>query len=257
MALKGLAKYGMTSIETNDVTTQTALFNSPLSAFNLTSDDTEVESKGYPIGGTGLLENIYTYISERVWNLELGMQAFDWGFLQIMFQVFEATTSSIKFRQSYTGMVPSGSPYEVSNASLVGMTASDLHVSILATSSQAFMPYKIVATTPADGEVQLDATNGKLVFNSAAAGKSFSYQMNESYSNIKTLGVEATAKTLDTISFAGVMKLLSAPNEIGVDVPQMGKTGGFSLQVGEENNVTFKPTVLGANASPVRFFIPA
>jgi hypothetical protein len=160
MAIKGPVGYGITSIETNAVTTQTALFNSPISSFNLTSDDTEIESKGYPIGGSGLLENFYTYISERVWNLELGMQAFDWGFLQIMFQSFEATTTSIKLRRSYVGTVPSGSPYEVTDSNLIGLTAADVHVSVLATSTQAFTPLKIVGSSPSGaGEVQLDATN--------------------------------------------------------------------------------------------------
>ena len=257
MAITGLSGYGFTSINTQATTGQTAVFNSPASSFNLTTDETEVEAKGYPIGGSGLLENIYAYISERVWNLEVGFQAFDWGVLQMVFGYFEATTSSIKFRQSYTGTVPATAAYEIVDANLTGLSVADVKVSVFASSANAFTPLKVVTGVPNAGEVQLDAANTKLIFNAAQAGLDVSYQLNESYSNIKTLGVEAAANTLDNVSFSGLIRLQSNPSKIGVDIPQMGKTGGFSLQVGEENTVTFKPVVTGANASAVRFYIPA
>lgn len=259
MSIKGFKGYGFTSIETSHVTTQTVLLNGPMSSWSLNADDTEVESKGYPIGGVGLLENIYTFISERVWNLEVGMQAFDWGMMQLVFGVFERVTSSFKFRRSYTGTVPSGSPYEITDSNLVGLTAADVHVSFFATTSKEYYPAKIVGAAPtATTEVQLDATNGKLIFHSSDAGLAFSYQLRESYTNVKTINVESDSRTLDTVSFSGVMVLNSKPSEIGIDVPSMGKTGGLTLSAAEENTVTFKPTVSGSNVSAVRIIkLPA
>jgi hypothetical protein len=255
MAIKGINGYGFTSTTTDPGTGQVATFTSPVSSFNLSSDDTEQESKGYPQGGIGLLENIYVFITERVWTLETEMQAFDWGALQLVFGRFAGTTASMKFRRGFPGSVPTSAPYSIVDATnLAGLTVDDITVSIVASTTQAFTPLEIVSAAPAAAsEVHYDSAGTELTFEASAAGKSVLYYVNKAYTSVKTLGYEATTNSLDNVEFQGIVQMASVPNEIAVDIPKMGKTGGFSFQVGEANTLTFKPVVDGSNISPVRF----
>jgi hypothetical protein len=207
----------------------------------------------------GSLQTLATIITEQTWNLELTFQFFDWGVLQLSFGEIESTTASIKLAKGKSATVPTApGPYEVTDADLAGLAVTDLTVAFISTDSSQYEPLEVLATgTPTASQVTLDNSGNTLTFDSTNAGRSFAYYPKLTYTSKKTLGVESAATTLGNVNFDGAVVMASSPQEIMVNIPSMGRTGGFTFEVGAENTVTFKPIQSGSNASPVRFLNPS
>jgi hypothetical protein len=251
MAIKGTHGYGYTSVLANPITTQQATIPSIISTFNMTNNRTFQEAKGYPVGGNGKMQIIFKYNTEDNWTVSTGIQALDFGGLQLLLGEFEETTASIKHREGYAGTVP-GSPYEITDAALTGLAVADVTVSVAYTGTIAYQPLKVITGTPSTGEVKLDSTNGKLVFNSAQAGLPILYYILNTYSSVQTIGVEQSAVLLDQVSFDGVLDMASAPNRIRFNMPSLGPSGNTTIQVGD-NTVEFTALAYGSNRSPIRW----
>jgi len=252
MSIRGLSGYGTTSTRSYTPTGQKATIPSLFSEFTITKNATYVDSKAYPIGGNGEMELIAHYATETNWTMTTKMGFYDWGGFQLAFGEFDSTTASIKHREGYAGNIPSSSPYEIQDDALTGLAVSDVTVSIATTSTVAYRPLKVITGTPATGEVKLDSANGKLIFNSAQTGLPFIYYLLNTYSSIQTLGVEPLPVLLDEVEFEGVLRLISAPNKIGVNAPSIAKSGNSTFNAGD-NTMEFVPTASGSNRSAVRF----
>jgi hypothetical protein len=207
----------------------------------------------------GSLQTLATIITEQTWNLELTFQFFDWGVLQLSFGEIESETTSIKLGKGKSATVPTApGPYEVTDTDLSGLTVTDLTVSFISTDSSQYEPLEVLATgAPTATQVTLDNSGNTLTFASTNAGRPFAYYPKLTYANKKTLGVESAATTLGNVEFTGAVVMTSLPQEIIANIPSMGRTGGFTFEVGAENTVTFKPIVTGSNPSPVRFLNPS
>jgi hypothetical protein len=251
MAVKGMTWSGI-GVASVPSTMQGGLINSPMAGLELSRDDTEEDYQGYTQGGNGILQDLYTITTQQTWSLNNTFQAIDGAVVELMFREMKKTTTSYKFKRQYPGTVPASAAYTITDSKLVGLAVADVRVAISPTSNYAHTFLKVVTIAPASAnEVQLDNAAGTLTFHSAQAGRNFTMELNESYANIDTIGIESSYTAVNTVSYTGGLSFASKPNTVIVDAPDCQPTGGINFSVGQENTLNLKP-LAGGNRTAVR-----
>jgi len=171
-----------------------------LFSFDYTTDSSALEAKSQK---KGIRRTIASAVGESIGTLKLSSQYGNWGHLGFFFNQLPSVVSSVKIPILKTGTVPATGPYEVTDVGITAGNASGIYVYLFDDQDSTYL--KKVAIAPADGtEVQVDTTANKFVFHSSLAGKSFTYTMPTTETNVERYG-GATGDKYGTIEFWGVI----------------------------------------------------
>lgn len=251
MAIKGLAGYGMI---TNDPITspaqQVALFPR-ISSVEITEDVTQEDIKAFT-GDTedaGEMNAVDSIIKGILTGLNVSFQSWDAQDLAAIYREQWATTSSYELPVRFSGIVPTGSPYEVSNSLIVGTEGSgDVFVTLKSDNNEGDPEYLEVGT-----DVTFSA--GKLTFNSAFAGRNFYCAINKTYSNVRTLGVETNFDPVMDLSYFGLLTgTRLQQHRYAIKAPNLSRIDGFNLTLSDgaaEGKMSFRAKVTGANRKAI------
>jgi hypothetical protein len=152
--------------------------------FEFTQDATSIEAKAQK---NGIKKVIASAIGEITGTVKLSTQFGNWSHLEFFLDQFSNTESSVAIPVLKSGTVPSSSAYEVSDAGITTGTASGIYVYVYDDQDSGYRT-KAGTSSPDPGEVYVDTTNNKLVFNAADAGKTISYTLPVTHTSGKSLG---------------------------------------------------------------------
>jgi hypothetical protein len=139
---------------------------------------------------------------------------------------------------------------------ITGLTAADVQITIADNGAWGFRrPLEVITSgTPTGDQVKLDTANTKLVFPGAMAGVPVKRALKKARTNIDSLGVAGTYKTLDDLRFVG--HIGSTRKEEIITIIDLTPSGGWELPVGDEATVTleYKAVAKGSNRSAVQMY---
>ncbi len=168
--------------------------------FSFTTDSTPLEAKAQK---KGIKKTVASAIGEVTSTLTLSTQLIRWSPLGFFFNQFSVSVGSVSIPVLKGGTVPSSAPYEVSDADITTSNDEGVYVYLYDGDESTYL--KTVAIAPANAtEVQVDGTNGKLIFHSSAAGKKFAYTLPVTETNVKRIG-GARGDQYGTIEFWGTV----------------------------------------------------
>lgn len=257
MAVKNYKTSGFftnTNIVPYTTSTQIGLFDGRQTTATLTK---EVESRDVlgAVDGTDQSQVLDTIITSVTYTFGVEIEAIDSDTLALMFGEQWAPVA-MDDRLIKRSSVPSGA--EIVDADLAaGLLAADVQVTIADNGAWGFKrPLEIItgAGNPTGDQVKLDTAATKLIFPAALIGVPVKYSAKKSRTNIDSLGVANTYKTLDDLRFVG--HIGSTRKEEIITIIDLTPSGGWELPVGDESTVTleFKAVAKGANRSAVQMY---
>ena len=201
--------------------------------FNFASEAENQEALAYIAG----VQQTKASAESSVTNtLTLSTQFVDWAQLGFAVDQFPTTETNIKIPTLKTATVPSAAAYEVSDAAIT--TANDAFIKASINSFGSWgQPGPLTrtataATAPAAaGEVQVDTTNNKLVFNSTEAGAGISYIVPIDYTSIESYGGANSPTSYGKISFRGKLFSTESTENWGIYFPSLSRNSRPSIEL--------------------------
>jgi len=178
-----------------------------LLSFELTTDSASKESQRF--NSQGELVTATTVKGSTSYGLTLTYNDVDWGGLAFASGQFsrDFSASNVDIPALEFGTVPSTADYEIPDTYITDATDDDITVVITETSgglpAGTTLTHAATAATPGAGEVGVDGTGNKLVFNAAQAGASIAYPKFTSYSSVADIGGPSGADTWGNFEFYG------------------------------------------------------
>lgn len=255
MAIQGLRGYGVTTVNQNSpLTAQDLAYFPRLTGFTLSLEIETFDASAFSKDAT--IEIVDTVTKSNTWSLSVEMESFDKNDFELLLNEFTQASTNWVFPTCKADTVPTTAPYEIVDADLAGTTITDVHVTLLSSGAGDEKAFQMVAapTSPSVTEAQLDEPNTKLVFDSSFAGRSIAYIIYQPY-NLDTIFVEDNPTKLNTLSFFGILAGPRLQSGLAVYIPRMSRLTGFELAVADETtaSIEYRPTVSGANRTPVQF----
>jgi hypothetical protein len=204
-------------------------FAEPVS-FKVNVDSSEIVSYKY-VDGVKVVAGAKQ--DKREATAVIDIEATSWEALELAIGVESAITASQDLFEMRTRIVPLTTPFEIADPDIGA--SSGVQVSVVESGGWGKSgPLILLASgNPADGQYRVDATNNKIIFNSAQAGAPIAYTLIKNYENLRTIGKEATANQLKLIGFEGVG--YSESNQLTkIVIPKMVRTKSSSLDFGEK-----------------------
>jgi hypothetical protein len=169
--------------------------------FKINGDSKKVESRKYVDGknvraGSKILQVDYTMV--------VTIEAGSLSALQVALG-FKSAKVDADLPELRFGTVPATGAAEIVDADL----GAALEVQAFVTEEGAWgaegpLALSVAVGAPATGQFKVDGTNNKLVFATAQAGAPIAYRLVKSYTQIDSIGADATAKALTRFSFSGL-----------------------------------------------------
>lgn len=233
--------------------TQIGLFDGRQTTATLAKEVESRDVKG-AVDGSDLTQTLDTITTDVSYTFSVEIEAIDSDTLALMFGEQWAPVN-MDDRLIKRATVPSGA--EIIDTDLVsGLTSGDVQVTIADNGAWGFKrPLEIITTgTPTGDQVKLDTSTTKLTFPGALVGVPIKYAAKKSRTNIDSLGVATTYKTLDDLRFVG--HIGSTRKEEIITIIDLSPSGGWELPVGDEASVTleFKAVAKGSNRSAVQMY---
>ena len=249
----GYAGYGFISQNDSlDLGHQIGLFPY-VSAMNYTNETEVRDAKGMVGSGIndGKMQIVDTVIGGETATVSLTTASIDANVLAMSYGEQWATTPSQVIPVRFEDIIPNDGTYEVSNSLILG-TETDAEIFVTLKSDQG-------SGDPSFLEFGVDFTiaAGAITFTAGNAGRTFFCEVLKTYTSILSLGKEAVFGKLDRLSFAGIITgPRFATTRMAVYIPEMQKTDGFKLEVGDNTEITceYRAIVGGANRTSIQLF---
>jgi hypothetical protein len=189
----------------------------------------------------GELKTVRTVKGSSTYSLEISFNELDWMHMGFAKNEFPKTGSNVALPSILSANVPSASPYEISNAFFTAANDTTYGIYAVVTADGAWGPSGGLirgATTPASGEVVLDAANTKLVFHEDQAGAPVDIPIFATKSSIEFYGGPGVATKFGVFELWGQIFVPSIAAGIWRRYPQVEIVSEPSVTI--DNNV---PTV--------------
>lgn len=221
-----------------------------IAGFDLTSDSQLQEAKCLIDGKKQITS---AAITETTWSLKLQFEKLDFQVLGLALDEIAQDTATVSNLPIVkTARVPAVTPFTISDTGITSGNASRV-TAYQATGKKTFLTK--VSATPAVGE--FTAAAGVLTFNAASAGQLISYTSFESYTSVPTIGVEATADSFGTLSFAGICYLDGGVDRFYIEIPALSRVSTPNLTVTGDLatlEVEFRCSVPSGSRTPYKLY---
>ncbi|MEM8602838.1 MAG: hypothetical protein AAGF24_03245 [Cyanobacteria bacterium P01_H01_bin.121] len=189
--------------------------------------------------------------SGRKFTLSMNIQAVTWPTLQLALGEIAGVTPNIALPEIRYGNIPPGAPYEVSNSEI---TTIDVQATVVTEGDEIMLDK--ASGTPNAGQFEVDVGSppGKLIFNSAQAGKRVAYRIFKPYTNLESIGEEEAYQILTNFGFTGTV--WSDSRYYRIVIPRLQMSNVPSLNIGEVTTLelTFKLINIGNSRLPFKVF---
>lgn len=258
--LQGLGTFGLRTIGTNTPIAQSEGFSPEHLTFSLELErNTERILAFINSNGNGRRKTFKTITLDEQYTLTMDVVGFDWHFLQFLTDEFRSTSTNFTYDNWQRLTVPETAPYTIDLGDAALTAVDDVVVTYTEVDGHG-QPrgVEIVLVAPADAnEVQLAA--GVLTFDAAAAGAAVDVAPKATIASVETIGEESNFTNVGSLEFTGVLKSSddSSTQGIGIRIPQMELSGGFSVEIGDDVNsfsLEYNPSVKSGNRTEVQFF---
>jgi len=163
----------------------------------------------------------------------------DWAQIQFAMGNFAKNLTGFNMPALKYGNVPDTGPFQFPDSKITEANRPDLYVyfnsGIPGSPPQPLTPTADATTAPAAmNEVQIDTTNGMLIFHSSAAGRPFSYTPPINIAAAEAIGGPGTSVPLGTFKFFG--KVYSTKPSAGYDImfPEVTLDGRPSVDFSQD-----------------------
>lgn len=229
------------------------------SALNLQVDSDELEAQAWQ---RGVLSTKRTAIGTRTYTLTLTAQFANWSHLQFALDEFSTNSGTQVVNQLIETTVPETAPYEIIDTNITVANEPDVRVYITERGSWGEAKYRAVTgSAPSVGEVQVDTTGTKLVFNAADAGASVAYISPTSYTTIETIGVNGNPDQYGSVElWFKAYGDVDYPDGLWIHFPLLTRKGDPSLDFSDPPlnlEITFGALVPSGQRIPYEIFNPA
>ncbi len=223
--LSGAGSLILTSEMTGGIIRQAPLlFPLCIASFELTSDSQLSEAKCLI---DGIKQTTSAAITETTWSMKMTFEKVDFNTLGVVLdEVVQNTATVNNLPIVKTARVPAVTPFTISDASITAGNAS-LVKAYQATGAKTFLE----RTTGTVSAGQFTSAAGTLTFHASAAGQLISYTAFESYTNIPTIGVEASADTFGTMGFSGIAYVDGGQERYYIEVPALSRVSTPNLSI--------------------------
>lgn len=139
-------------------------------------------------------------------TVRISTQYVDWMQLGLALNQFPRVLTSETVTTLKTATVPTSSPYEIADTAITTGNTNFIFVTIAEpdTNNQPrTLTRAATPASPATGEVGVDTTNNKLVFNAAQAGAAIAYTVPSTLATVQGYGGSGNLSTIGNIEFWG------------------------------------------------------
>lgn len=191
-------------------------------SFNLSNDSETVKSTKFV---DGMVQTAGSAIRSSEWTLTLGIEAINWAAIQFALGELAGTTASIEMPELRYGQVPATGTFEWDDADI---DTNLVRVALLSDDDTTSLT--TVATAPSDAtEVQVDDASNKLVFHADHAGRSFSYRVFTTLSDVSSIGAEQAYQAISKFAFEGILTTDGPP--VKIVIPQLVRSSFPNIDV--------------------------
>jgi hypothetical protein len=195
--MRGIGDAYLATTELNSaVATAQLLLPNPFFTFSYAADVTTIEASGFV---SGRQQTVASAAGQTTHNLTLETQYIKRSTRPLQTRHVAKSFTSVIFPIRVDGVVPAGSPYEISDAAI---TAGNTNYILVYDDTSGPLTRTASATTaPANAtEVQVNTTTNKLIFHATAAGRSITYTKPYTFTG-KGYGGDGAATELGTLAF--------------------------------------------------------
>lgn len=201
-------------------------------AFN--SESTPREARGFVKGVKKIKSSAVGEVTD---TLVISTQYTDWAQLGFALDEFPKSESSVKLPVLKQATVPTSAPYEIADAAITSANDNYIkaYVSAFGTWGQpGYMPRAATPATPAAGEVGVDTTGNKLVFNAEQAGAPVSYSIGTDYTSIEAYGSAGNSTKYGKIAMRGRLYTPESTNNWYIYFPSLSRQSRPSINLGDD-----------------------
>lgn len=174
-----------------------------LSQFEFTQESETKEAKGF-VGGKLVTRSAAE--ASVTSTVKISTEYTDWMQLGMTLDQFSRTFTSKKILVLKTALVPTAAPFEIVDTAITSANTNDIFAAISEAGTWGQpkpLTRATVPASPAVGQVGVDTTDTKLVFNSAQAGASISYTVPQTLTTVEGFGGSGTLSTIGNLEFYG------------------------------------------------------
>ncbi|MEX0271397.1 hypothetical protein AB3R30_19840 [Leptolyngbyaceae cyanobacterium UHCC 1019] len=155
-------------------------------------------------------------------TVKLTTQFTDWQQLGLVLDQFPRVLTNEKLVVLKTATVPSVAPYEIVDAAITVANTNDIFANIAGAGvwgQPKPLPRAATPATPATGQVGVDTTGTKLVFNVAQAGAPVTYTVPVTLTSVEAYGGSGTLSKIGNLEFNGIIYSPEASQGIPISFP--------------------------------------
>lgn len=200
------------------------------SAFNISSETTQLEALGFPVGdAASTIQVLDSAVGIEKFTLKFSQQSLNNMDLQLALDAREQAATSFVVPRTKIVTVPSASPYTVTLTEMTS-TAADQDVSGVVLDENTPVPLVrvLAAGTPTAGQFAAGASK-VITFNSAQAGKQVALYFFETVSTGQVIGGSYLRDQFGTMEFIGIIKSTRFTKRIWC--PSVTRVSGINLGV--------------------------
>ncbi len=205
-----------------------------LSQFEFAQEAENKEAKGFV---AGKLVTKSTGESTVTSTLKISTQYVDWQQLGLTLDQFSRTFTNEKMPVQKVANVPSTAPYEITDALITAENNNDIFVTISEASTAGqprSLPRATTPASPAVGQVGVDTTNNKLIFNAAQAGAPIVYTVPSTLTSVEGYGGSGTLPRIGNLEFYGKIYSPTAMQGMHVYFPQLQRKSRPTITIADD-----------------------
>jgi hypothetical protein len=174
----------------------------PVFDFEFAQDAPTEDALAYVTGVRQPVETLETTVTS---TLKLSTQLSNWKLLGLALNEVQRALTSFTIPKKKSVTVPA-TPFEVTDSDITTGTAASVLASITDFGAWGQTgPLTPVAIAPSAGEVQVDGTNGKLIFHSSAEGAPVDYIVNQAVATANAYGGPGSLTRIGKLEFQGTI----------------------------------------------------
>ncbi|HIK16132.1 MAG TPA: hypothetical protein IGS53_12725 [Leptolyngbyaceae cyanobacterium M33_DOE_097] len=170
-------------------------------------------------------------------TLTLSTQYIDWAQLGFTLDQFKRVATNETMLVPKRVTVPTSAPYEITDAAITAANTSSIFATVTGFGTWGQPGALARATTPASpasGEVGVDTTNTKLVFNAAQAGAPITYTVPVTYASVETYGGSGTLTRYGNIEFYGKLYSPESTDEFQIYFPNLQRSSRPTITIADD-----------------------
>lgn len=224
-----LSQAGALFVRTSEGLSSQLSFVRP-SAFNISSETTQLEALGFPVGdAASTIQVLDSAVGVEKFTLKFSQQSLNNMDLQLALDAREQTATSFIVPRTKIVTVPAITPFTVTLTELTS-TAADQDVSGVVLDENTPLPLVrvLAAGSPTAGQFTAGATK-VITFNAAQAGKQVALYFFETISTGQVIGGANLRNQFGTMEFIGIIKSTRFTKRIWC--PSVTRVSGINLGV--------------------------